>query len=231
MRLPDFRAADQGPPLLCLHLIARCSRRTVREEVLTEKIAERLGQMAIRPEFIVLLRQALLESNLGLADYRKGELAKLKSRQDELQRKLQRLYEDHLQDIVGRAAYSSLRGQWEAELAQVESLIRAHSTSTRKVETEGVDLLEFASNAYFRFKTASREDQQEMAKHLLSNSTATDRNVEVCFHEAFEMILTVNQEIPENAPNSVILKKWLKNGVSSPAVPSSTAADVVVMHP
>lgn len=193
-----------------------CPRPTVREEVITEAIAERLSQMTIRPEVLALLRRALLESNLELADYRKRELVKLKTRQDELERKLQRLYEDHVQGVVGVSAYSGLRSQWELELAKAESLIQAHSASTRKMETEGVDMLDMASNAYSRFKSASRDDQREMARHLLSNSTITDRNVQVCLHEAFEMILTAHQEIPENAPNSVIVEKWLPDRDSNP---------------
>lgn len=35
----------------------------MREEVITEAIAEKLGRMAIRPEVFALLQQALLESN------------------------------------------------------------------------------------------------------------------------------------------------------------------------
>lgn len=186
-----------------------CPRPTIREELITEAIAERLSRMSIRPDVLKMLRQALLESNLELSDFRKSELSKLKARQDDLERKLQRLYEDHLQDVIGKNTYSSLRGQWELELAQVESLIQAHSTSTRKMEAEGIEFLEFASNAYIRFKSASREDQREMARHLLSNSTIADRKVQVCFHEAFEMILEANQDTPQNTPELVLSEKWL----------------------
>lgn len=186
-----------------------CPRPTVREEVITEAIAERLSCMTIKPEVLDLLRTALLESNTELADYRRSELYTLQTRQKELEAKLQRLYEDHVKGDVGRHAYSALRSEWELELAQVESMIQAHSASTRKMETHGVELLEFASNAYCRFKNASREDQREMARHLLSNSTITDRKVQVCLHEAFEMILEANQEPDVNISELVLSEKWL----------------------
>ncbi len=188
-----------------------CPRPTVREELITEAIAERLSSLAIRPEVLTLLRQALLESSSEVEDFRRSELYSLQARQQELRHKLQRLYEDHVKGDVGKHAYSGLRCEWELELAKVESLIQAHSTSTRKMETEGVELLEFASNAYFRFKNASREDQREMARHLLSNSTITERKVQVCFHKAFEMVLEANQETRLENPDSVISEKWLRD--------------------
>lgn len=186
-----------------------CSRRTVREEVITEAIAAKLSDMAIRQEVVDLLRKALKESSRDEVALRTDELSRLRARQDELNKNLHRLYLDHIAGQVNKAVYSELRLQWEFELTTVETTIAAYGKAKSQLEDEGLALMEFASNAYSRFKTASREDQREMARHLLSNSTITDRKVQVCFHEAFEMILEANQEIPDGAPISVVSQKWL----------------------
>lgn len=188
-----------------------CSRRTVREEAITEAVASKLSEMAIRPEVLALLRQALKESSRDEAALRTEEVTRLRARQDELAKNLQGLYLDMIAGEVAKPVYTELRLQWEFELASVETTITAYQKAKTQLENDGLALMEFASNAYSRFKSADREDQREMARHLLSNSTITDRIVQVSFHEAFEMILETNREMPENAPEGVISEKWLAN--------------------
>lgn len=186
-----------------------CPRHSLREETITEAIATKLSGMAIRADVLDLLKQALREFSDEEADFRKEEVGKLRSRQDELSKNLQRLYKDHLGGEVSKIVYTELRTQWELELVQVESMLAAYTKAKGKSEDEGVALLEFASNAYSRFKTSSREDQREMAKNLLSNSTVTDRKVQVRFHEAFEMILEANQETLSKGAETLLSEKWL----------------------
>lgn len=92
---------------------------------------------------------------------------------------------------------------------QVEAAIEAFRVTRRHYEDECLALMDFASNAYSRFKTASRDEQRAMAKNLLSNSTLTSGTVQVQLHKAFEMVLQFNAEVGQDAPETGILKKWL----------------------
>ncbi len=108
-------------------------------------------------------------------------------------------------DIV----YPGLKKDWEARLAQVEVELQGFDRARATYFEEGVAMLEFASNTFSTFKTASNERKREMAKNLLSNSTITDGKVQVSFDKAFEMILEANLEMTEDTPKSDVLRKWL----------------------
>lgn len=166
-----------------------CSRKGVREETITEAIATKLSGMSIRPEVLEVLRSALLESEANEAGFREGELTEARRAERELKDRLRSLYADKLSGAVPAAIYGELRLQWEAELAAVEARISELGIARHRYEDECLSLVDFASNAYSRFKEAPREDQREMARNLLSNSTLTDGKVQVRFHEGFEMIL------------------------------------------
>lgn len=186
-----------------------CSRKTIREEVLTEEIAEKLSGLTIKPEVMELLRTTILESDEEEALYREEELERLTKVHTELRERLRKLYIDKVNSVVPEVIYKELKIQWETELQGAEACIEAFTKTRGKFEEECLGLLEFASNAYSRFKEASREDQREMARNLLSNSTITSGLVQVSFHKAFEMILEENARMREEGAKLPEMKVWL----------------------
>jgi site-specific DNA recombinase len=186
-----------------------CPRKTVREEVITEAIAEKLGGMAIRPDVLTILRESLVENEAEEAAYREGELKHLEGKQAELKRNLRDLYVDKVKNEVPQVIYKELKTQWEQELELVEKQIHAFERTRRKYEDECLALVDFASNIYFRFKEANIEEKRNMARNLLSNSTLSNGKVQVSLHKAFEMILEANAQIGEKPTKEGQLVKWL----------------------
>lgn len=188
-----------------------CQRKTTREEAISDAIAEKLSKMEIKPEVLALLRQALVENETEEASYRSDELRRLEQSRDELKANLQKLYVDKLKNEVPHVIYKDLKEQWERELLDIEVAMTAFTTTRRKYEEECLALVDFASNVYFRFKNAEREEKRTMAQNLLSNSKLSDGKVQVCLHEAFEMILEANACQGENSTELSQLAKWLPN--------------------
>lgn len=186
-----------------------CTRKAVREELITEAIADKLSGMAIRPEVLDLLRQALRESDSDENRFREAELSALHKAEKDLMDRLRQLYLDKVSGSVPVVIYNEYRPQWEEELGVVKAKILSFSHARRRYEDEGLKLIDFASNVYSRFKEAEFEDKRDMAKSLLSNSTITDGKVEVCLHKAFEMILEANREMADNQPENSLVGKWL----------------------
>lgn len=186
-----------------------CTRKTVREELITEAIAEKLSGMAIKAEVFELLRNALVENEAEESRYREQELELLEKRKKEVTSNLQSLYIDKLKGEVPQIIYKDLKAQWEQDLLAIEASIQAFSATRKRYEDDCLALMDFASNAYSRFKEASNEQKREMAKNLLSNSTLENGKVQVCLHKAFEMVLEANLETERNLAPSEHIVKWL----------------------
>jgi len=98
-------------------------------------------------------------------------IMRLQQQQLLLRSKLDRAYDDRLSGRISDELWSSKSAELEAELQRVRAEMDRHERAGHEYEATGLQILEFAQNAYSLYVTENPPEQARLVKTLLSNST------------------------------------------------------------
>ena len=186
-----------------------CPRIGVREEAITEAVARVLEGLRIRPSVLGVLRDAVREGHADVLRQRGETEALLARRRGEAEARLEALYRDRVAGDVPESAYRKLRGEWEGDLAAVETEIRALGPAHRATWDDSLAMLDAVSNSADRFREASPERRREMFRSLVSDSQLLDGKVAINLRPWFKSVVELNGRGGLNPAIETRLQDWL----------------------
>ena len=175
-----------------------CPRPFVREEVLTEQFSRLLDGLSIPQPVLEWLSIELRENSANEEAFRRKQLSALGQEERRLKARLEAMYLDKVEGEIPVEVYRSLKAKTEEELANIRLAASEAEHAGASNMITAATLLELASTASFRFKTASNADKRELLSHVCSNCVYSDINVEVSLKKPFDIILSLNGQKAKN---------------------------------
>ena len=158
----------------CTQARGRCPQPYVREEQLDAIGEALLRRLHLPPDDLELLRETLQKSSRDEQAYREEQTKVLHARFDQLQRRLDQIYEHFLDGLVSREQMVSKQDQWRAEQDDIRHRLEAFKQADRAYHDEAVKFLELAQRAGNAYVVATPEQKRELLACVLSNCTLTD---------------------------------------------------------
>lgn len=173
----------------CTKYQTNCTQRPVQENKLLEQMDEVLDKFqGISETGIEYVKAALkqsLETKRGWHDRAYESLLAEKTR---LKKRLDRMYEDRLDEKISADFYDEKRTEYETRLEDLDQKIAKHDRADVDYYDFGVRILELAKNAKILFEAANPSEKQELLSFMLSNSTLKDGKAEFALKSPFSEI-------------------------------------------
>ncbi len=115
--------------------------------------------------------------------------ARLKREEVRLLKRLEMVYLDKPSGDVSLDVYRSLREGAKRDLAQIQGELATTGLDDGSSRLDPGALLELASQAGNRFKSAPAEERRELLTHLCSNCVYDQAGVQVQLRKPFDMML------------------------------------------
>jgi len=155
----------------CTQFKGKCDNTYVREERLSQLLADVVKQVRIGREAADDIRRALLESQRDRQEYHDKAVTSLRKRYDHTQKLLDRAYEDKLSGKISEDLWRRKSVEWEGTLIDIQHQLRAHDSANVNYYETGSAIIELANEAYALYLRQNRQEQRKLLNTLLSNCT------------------------------------------------------------
>jgi len=135
------------------------------------------------------LRKALKESHRNEIDFYSKSINELNTRHQQLQTRLDRLYDDKLDGQIDQETYDRKKKQFSEEKDQVLSLIEKHSGANDKYRDLGSNLFDLAQKAAEIYKNAKdSESKREMISLVFTDLKLDEGKLNFSYSEEFKLL-------------------------------------------
>ena len=157
------------------------------------------------------LKKALKESHQDVIEYETSSLKELQSRLAQVERRLDRLYDDKLDEKITKAFYDQKFRQYNQEKTDIVAAIEKHTKAKSNHFDLGVNLYELSQRAkeiYLRAKECHLlEEQRRLVNLVFTNMTLNEGVLAYEYSNAFKLIYNAVVET-----NSSKVANLAKNG-------------------
>lgn len=198
----------------CTGRRGKCDEPYTREEVLEEQFAGYLKKLVFDDDVLEWVTQALRQSRENEKQFHDEAVARLQSQYETFQRRLDKLYEDKIDDVISADFFKRKSKEWEAEQVRILRAIDEHRAANHAYINEGVKLLELAKKAYLLYEKQKADEKRKLLDFVCSNSTWREGHLTVNFRQPFDMIAVTNQtwinEKAAGADSGDLRSIWLR---------------------
>ena len=205
-----------------------CSQRAYyRSEKIEDQLLKAVEQ--ISPKSVNLIDwviKALKRSHKEEIEYHNSIMGELESRLSKIKGRLDKIYEDKLDEVISVEKYNQLKQQYEAEETNILKTITKHKKANSRYCDYGVMVLEVTKNALtiLRDPEKSPELKREYYKIIFSKLQMTGDLIDYQFNLAFERIAEFGSKLQKidkseikNLEPAIFGLYKNKTGVLSPA--------------
>jgi len=168
-----------------------CSQRTwVRQEKVEEQILPYFDKLTIKNQRLAeWIKKALKESHQDEIEYHNKAIEELNRRYQQIQRRINLLYDDKLDGKITPEFYEEKFKQYTQEKEEILSAIERHSKAQTKYFELGISILELSQKAKEIYQKASIEQKRMLLKLVFSKLTLDEGKLTAFYSVPFETVL------------------------------------------
>lgn len=180
------------------HYYGRCTKhktscsqkKYVREEKIEEQVVDILDSFKVDNKRVLeWIREALKEINKDEKDYHADIMRELDNKRKRIEKKLDRLYEDRVDEKISKPFYVRNQEKWEKELDNVLNAIEKHAQANINYQKLGINIFELSQKGRELYeKKALVEEKRELLQFVFLNLTLKDGKVNYTAHNGFEVV-------------------------------------------
>ena len=205
----------------CTRSRGNCHEKPIREEDLG-LLGEPLKRLRVSPDRIEWIKESLRQSFADEISYRESERRRLRSQREEMECKIDQLYEDKLNGSIAEDFWTRKYKEFVSRLDKIEEHLEEHRTANIDYVANGARILELAQKAYSLYVAQDPCEQRKILDLLLSNCILTGGGIEYEFAKPFETLAVGAEEeekiLAKNLPFEAANENWLPGLVSQSAV-------------
>ncbi len=141
------------------------------------------------------IRKALKESHKDEIDYHSKSLTELKQRYDQIQNRLDRLYDDKLDGKISEEFYDRKFKQFAQEKDQITDSIKKHSQANIKYYELGINFYELSQKAKQIYLKADDEQKRQLISLVLDKLILNEGKLTYGYKKAFQIICDMAQVV------------------------------------
>ena len=167
-----------------------CSQKTWSKEYVVEnQLVIAFDNLAIKNNRIVeWIRKALKESHKDEIDYHSKSLTELKQRYDQIQNRLDRLYDDKLDGKISEDFYDRKFKQFAQEKDQITDSIKKHSQANIKFYELSINFYELSQKAKQIYLKANQDQKRQLINLVFDKLTLNEGKLSYSYKKAFQII-------------------------------------------
>jgi site-specific DNA recombinase len=146
-----------------------CTQETwVKEPEVEEQLLSGFDNLKLKNQRIVeWLKKALKESHQDEIEYHNSTVGELQTRYEAIQRRMDKLYDDKLDEKINQEFYSRKFKQYSEEKDELTETIKRHSTASTGYLNLGINLYELSQRAREIYLKAKAKDMLDEQKNLI----------------------------------------------------------------
>lgn len=180
----------------CNHYRA-CEQKTwAKEKEVEEQLGQAFDKLQIKnARLIDWIRKALKEAHKEETSYNDTAISELNKSLERIQRRMDNLYQDKLDEVITRMKYDSLFKQFTEEKNGITQAIQKHSQASTKYQELGVSLYELSQKAKELYLRAERDDKRKLLSLVFDNLTLDEGALGFDFTTPFKLLSEVVNEV------------------------------------
>ncbi|MFA6554266.1 MAG: recombinase family protein [Candidatus Paceibacterota bacterium] len=208
----------------CKHYKTCSQRYSTREEEIENSILSvfRIFE-AITPVEAEQLYQKIRDDHKGESEYKENMLKALQERYNSLQKRLDILYDDHLDEKITRDRWESKQAEIMSEQEGIQSQIARLKNDEVKYFERYIDIIDIARRSREIYEKRNPMERRMILKKIFSNLVINNEKVSYTLEKSVEMIAKRVQEKIDSEklfePQKTLVQKGQK-GVITPLHPA-----------
>ena len=171
-----------------------CSQKTWSKEFeVEEQLLDVLESFQMKsPKIADWIRKALKESHQDEITYRSSAVDELNRKQEQLRQRLDKIYDDKLDNTITQEFYTSKAQTYQAELDRVSEGIKKHDNANLKYYELGVNIYDLSQRAKMIYLKAKQKmmlnEQRELIRLMFSKLTLNEGKLAYEYTPAFKLL-------------------------------------------
>ncbi len=178
---------------------SRCPQKTVREELIEEKLLEYFKQIQLSSEEYDLLKT---EAD----DYLKGEPERVAAVERQLsmdlanlETRLAKLADAYMDGVFDRETYFSKKNELVLKQKEIQEKLHSAVKNNEDIINQVKKFLELAKSVYLSYKTGEPEEKREMVQIVVSNCSVEGKSLFIKLKKPFQTVLE-REKFPTGSP-------------------------------
>ncbi len=172
----------------CTHYKQKCPDKYIRQEKLQEQFAELVQAFTVTDEQYQWMVDGLKRTNT-MKDQEVAERRQhLNAEISRLNNRLSQLYEDKLDGVISTGFYQTKAKEAQERLADLQVQLERVQTAGQNQMALGLQILEFAKDAYPLFSRVDASEQAKLLKIVFSNSSLKDGKLTATYKKPFDVL-------------------------------------------
>ena len=172
----------------CTSYKGRCGNKAVREERLIAKLGDIVKRVNLDEKIIDWVKEALKLSHQDEKEYHDQQIKQLQEQHSKLQRRIDKIYIDKLDEIVTGDFFQKMTNQWKQELETILEQIEKHQKANVNYFEQGIKILELSQRLYSAYLKRNNQGKREILNILLSNCTLNAGNLYPTYRKPFDLL-------------------------------------------
>jgi len=197
-------------------------KKWYKEEETERQVLSVFSGLQIKNEKLIeWVRKALKGSHQDEMAYRKSSLSELQQEHSKLQRRLDKLYDDRLDEVVDKETYERRFRQYTNEKEKTEDRMKRYSQTNTGYFELGMNLYEISQNALHIYQKADIDRKRELISLVFTKLMIDDGKIVYEFSKPFEALAsavkaTNDSKVAELAGSRILTFEASKNGYIKP---------------
>ena len=121
-------------------------------------------------------------------EYHSSQIKTLQEQYNKLQRRLDRIYMNKLDEVVTTEFYQEKTNEWKNEQNSILVNINKHKDANTNYFEKGIKILELTQKAYSTYLEQNNTGKRNLLNILLSNCTLNDGNLYPTYRKPFDLL-------------------------------------------
>ncbi len=168
-----------------------CSQKAWhKEEAVEILLAKELNKLQIKNSRIAeWIKKAIKESHQDKIAYYSSSISELQKRQEQLNKRLEKMYEDKLDEKITQAYYDAKARRYKDELNENEKMIHKHNNANTKYYELGSKVYDLSQKAYEIYLMAKNNDDKRLLINLVfSEIHLSDNKLIAAYSKPFKLL-------------------------------------------
>lgn len=174
----------------CNYKYKNCDQREwMREDKVFEEIAEELGALVVKnPRISEWIKQSLELSHLEDSEYKENKITELQANYKRLDKRLDRLYEDRLDELISDSSYKERFARFSREKEDIQKEISRLSEESKQQQLIGVKVFQRAEVAQEKFRIKTPDVQRKILKNMCETVTVLNGKPQIEYTIAMQTL-------------------------------------------
>ncbi len=167
-----------------------------KEKEVEEQIVDALDGLQIKNvRLIDWIRKSLKEAHKEEINYNNTAITELNRNLERIQKRMDNLYKDRLDEVISKAKYDTLFTEFSEEKNQLVTSIKQHSQSSTKYQELGSNLYELSQKAQELYLKGNRDERRKLITLVFENLALDEGKLVFNFTAPFSLLSELAVEV------------------------------------